>query len=192
MESLRLGSRVRSTTAEGPGRRYAVWLQGCRIRCPGCCNPQFFDAAGGGSLPVATLLEEVAGERGIEGATVLGGEPFDQPGSLGSFLRGVQGLGLSTVVFTGYLLEELRAVEEARRALEAIDLLVDGPYRATHPETRRRWAGSTNQRFHFLTSRYAPGIEVVEGLPHRTVEVAIGLDGRVTAHGWPEFSPARR
>ena len=42
---LRVGARVPVTRAEGPGARYALWLQGCSIRCPGCCNPHLFDAS---------------------------------------------------------------------------------------------------------------------------------------------------
>ena len=33
---------VAETVVEGPGKRLAIWVQGCEIRCPGCCNPRFF------------------------------------------------------------------------------------------------------------------------------------------------------
>jgi pyruvate-formate lyase-activating enzyme len=56
---LRVGSTAAATEREGPGRRYALWLQGCRIRCPGCCNPQFFAARGGRVVTPAALLEEI-------------------------------------------------------------------------------------------------------------------------------------
>ena len=67
------------------------------------------------------------------------------------------------------------------------DLLVDGRYEAQHPERSRRWVGSTNQRFHFLTSRYSPGIELLTpAVPERTVEARIGPDGQLLLTGWPE------
>jgi len=61
------------------------------------------------------------------------------------------------------------------------DLLVDGRYDAAQPETGRRWAGSANQRFHFLTARYSPGIELGR---ERIVEITLG-GGRIRANGWP-------
>ena len=44
---LRVGQRVESTEAEGPGTRFALWTQGCTLRCPGCCNPHLFADRGG-------------------------------------------------------------------------------------------------------------------------------------------------
>lgn len=189
--TLRVGARVAVTRAEGPGARYALWLQGCSIRCPGCCNPHLFDGEGGSVVEVPALLEEVKAVRHeIEGVTLLGGEPFEQAEDLHPFARGVLELGLSLVVFSGYTLEELRTQGASRPAvldlLSAIDVLVDGRYDAARPETERLWAGSTNQRFHYLTGRYASPIERPgpdEAL--RAMEVRIGSDGRVTANGWP-------
>lgn len=187
---LRVGPRVTGTIAEGPGSRYALWLQGCRLRCPGCCNPHLLDPAGGEELEVAALVREILAARDhVEGLTLLGGEPFDQADGAASLCREVRRAGLSVVVFTGYTLEELRARGDAGAAelLAATDLLVDGRYDRTRPERARRWAGSANQRFHFLTGRYAPGVErAAAGELERTVEVRLGADGRVFVNGWPE------
>ena len=52
------------TEAEGPGVRMAVWVQGCPMRCLGCCNPEmlpFERAEGGSPRTVASLLEALAG-----------------------------------------------------------------------------------------------------------------------------------
>jgi anaerobic ribonucleoside-triphosphate reductase activating protein len=186
---LRVGARVAVTRAEGPGARYALWLQGCSIRCAGCCNPQLFDAADGRDVRVASLLEEAADVRKeIEGLTVLGGEPFDQAGGLLAMLSGARRLGLSTLVFTGYSIDELREARDraVEGALEHIDVLVDGRYDAARPERGRLWVGSTNQRFHYLTGRYTPAIERPRrGGPLRSVEVRIRADGRISANGWP-------
>jgi len=181
---------VAETEAEGPGRRFALWVQGCAIRCPGCCNPQLFEREGGQELPVAAVVERISAVRGrIEGITFLGGEPFEQAGALSRLARAARGLGLSVMTFTGHTIEELRGRNDADvdALIETTDLLVDGPYVAALPERERRWAGSTNQRFHFLSSLYPPGIErpqPEEAL--RTVEIR--LDGaRLQANGWPEL-----
>jgi len=190
---LRVGARVPVTRAEGPGARYALWLQGCSIRCPGCCNPHLFEATGGDLLPVATLMTEVAAVCGeVEGVTLLGGEPFEQVQGLLPFALGVRGLGLSVMIFTGHTLDELRSRRDpATDALLATsDLVVDGRYEASRPERERLWAGSMNQRFHYLTERYTPAVERPgPDEPLRTVEVRIGPEGRLSANGWPDLGP---
>jgi anaerobic ribonucleoside-triphosphate reductase activating protein len=187
---LRVGARVPVTEVEGPGARYALWVAGCSIRCPGCCNPHLFEAAGGELLPVRRLLEEVrAAAPRIEGLTLLGGEPFEQAASLAALARGARALGLSVMTFTGYTLDALRARRDGAtdELLAATDVLVDGPYLAHRPEPRRRWAGSENQRFHYLTDRYDARIErPADGAPLRGVELHIRADGRVLMNGWPE------
>jgi anaerobic ribonucleoside-triphosphate reductase activating protein len=188
---LRVAARVPVTRAEGPGARYALWLQGCSIRCPGCCNPHFFDPSGGVSVEPAALVSEIAAVRAeVEGVTLLGGEPIDQAEAVAVLLQGVRDLGLSVMVFTGFTLAELRDRRSASvdGVLALVDVLVDGRYEASRPETHRLWVGSTNQRFHYLTSRYGPAIErPAAGEALRTVEVRVGVDGRWSANGWPAF-----
>jgi anaerobic ribonucleoside-triphosphate reductase activating protein len=186
---LRIGALVERTTCEGPGARLALWVQGCRIRCAGCCNPQLFAAGGGRRVTTESLAERVrAGAAELEGITFLGGEPFDQAAPLAELARAARAARLSVMTFTGYVLEELAARGDhgVAELLAATDLLVDGPYDRARPETRRRWVGSTNQRFHFLSDRYAPGIEWARpGEAFREVALELLPDGTVRVHGWP-------
>jgi anaerobic ribonucleoside-triphosphate reductase activating protein len=190
MHAIRAAAVVEVTEAEGPGARFAVWVQGCAIRCPACCNPHMFDPAAGTLVEPGELLARLDRVRGqVEGVTFLGGEPFEQARALAPFAREARERGLSMVAFSGHLLEDLRLDRPAgsRELLAELDLLVDGPYRADLPETTRRWAGSSNQRFHFLTTRYSPGIEAIRtGIPDRVVELRFGPDGRARRSGWPE------
>jgi anaerobic ribonucleoside-triphosphate reductase activating protein len=194
MAVLRVGARCEATTAEGPGARYAVWLQGCSIRCTGCCNPHLFDRREGEGVDVSALLREVAGARDeIEGVSVLGGEPFDQAEELAPFVRGVRALRLGIIVFTGFTLEELRERNDPATGdvLAAADLLVDGRYDSSRPETHRMWVGSANQRFRYLTARYTSAIEEgPEGRREQRLEVRIAPDGRVQRNGWPSGTSA--
>jgi anaerobic ribonucleoside-triphosphate reductase activating protein len=145
------------------------------------------DARGGVATTAAALLARlraVAAE--VEGVTLLGGEPFDQAPALARLARGARALGLSVMTFTGYRLEALRGRRDAAALLAATDLLVDGRYDRARPERARRWTGSANQRFHFLTDRYAPGLErIPPGEPAERVEISIAPDGAVAANGWP-------
>lgn len=157
--TINLAARVPVTEAEGPGRRFAIWVQGCPFRCPGCCNPQFLEFRPAEEITVAALLQEIeAVAAEIEGITLIGGEPFAQASPLAELTREVRARNLSVMVFSGYQLEKLQdpahADAESRTALLAqCDLLVDGLYRQDQPDPRR-WIGSRNQRIHFLTARY--------------------------------------
>ena len=68
----------------------------------------------------------------------------------------MRAVGLTVMVFSGYTLDEARALPDPAVAdlLAHTDILVDGPYDRDRPDTERRWIGSTNQRIHFLTDRY--------------------------------------
>jgi anaerobic ribonucleoside-triphosphate reductase activating protein len=155
---LQVAQTVACTEAEGPGRRYALWFQGCPLRCPGCCNPEMLPFEGGTAVPLAEVLREVEAARadGVEGITLLGGEPLAHAAGAAALAREVQARGLSVMVFSGHTLEEARRLPDpAVAALLALtDILVDGPYLRERPETRRRWIGSANQRIHFLSDRY--------------------------------------
>ncbi len=160
IQKLNLAQWIPATRTEGPGLRFALWFQGCSIRCPGCCNPEMLPFRKAHPLTVDYTLEliEDAVERfGIEGITCLGGEPFDQPDGLAELLEKVRSKGLSSVVFTGYTLEALREnpTPSVRRALRNIDVLIDGPFVRELSTESRRWIGSENQRLHFLSPRYA-------------------------------------
>lgn len=148
---------VACTEAEGPGKRCALWFQGCPLRCPGCCNPEFLPFTGGTIRSVESLFEQIAGakeEHGIEGITLLGGEPFAHMEAAAELARASQELGLTVMIFTGYVIEDLPRGVDTQALLQHTDILVDGPYLREQPDTARRWIGSANQRIHFLTDRY--------------------------------------
>ena len=154
---LQVASIVPVTEAEGPGRRFAFWFQGCPLRCPGCCNPEFLPFKGGTAMELDAIVEEMRKAKdgsAIEGITLLGGEPFAHAEGAAALAEAARSMGLSVMIFSGYLLEDLAAKPDNTRLLASTDILVDGPYDRDRPDTARRWIGSTNQRIHFLTDRY--------------------------------------
>src|SRR5207249_11616302 len=65
--------------------------------------------------------------------------------------------------------------------LALTDILVDGPYHREHPDTTRRWIGSTNQCIHFLTNRYS-----FDEQWRRRNTLEIRVAGRdITVNGFP-------
>ncbi|NOJ56297.1 radical SAM protein [Myxococcus xanthus] len=189
--TLRIAQRVPRTEAEGPGVRYALWVQGCPLRCPGCCNPEMFATERGTVETVEALAQAILATPGIEGLTLLGGEPFSQPGPAAALCERVRAAGLSIMVFTGHTLAELRAQarDDVDRLLATVDLLVDGRFEKDQPETARRWIGSRNQVMHFLTGRYAQD-DACFTAPN-TAEVHF-VGGKLVINGWPALADRLR
>lgn len=189
MALLNVAEWIECTEVEGPGRRFALWVQGCILQCPGCCNPHMFDFSPRKLVEaddVAGWIEQARSRSGIEGVTFLGGEPVLQARGLARVAQLIRPLGLSVMLFTGYRLEELpdMGLPGVEELLGLSDLVVDGPFVASRPEPVRNWVGSTNQRFHFLTARYRPGIEYDPRFS-RGFEVRIDSSSDLNINGWP-------
>ena len=185
---LRVAQQVKDTEAEGPGVRYAVWVQGCTIRCAGCCNPEMFvHGRGGREVDVDELARDILSTPGIEGLSMLGGEPFEQAEAVAALGRLVKAGGKTVMVYSGYTLAELEGqvrsgVPGVQALLDVADLLLDGRYDATRPEKVRRWVGSTNQVLHFFSDAYRP--DDPRFWSANTVELRLE-GGQLTINGWP-------
>jgi anaerobic ribonucleoside-triphosphate reductase activating protein len=188
---LRVATIIDDAEAEGPGRRFALWVQGCTIRCPGCCNPEMFTNVGGTEITVDAVVERLgAGERAIEGVSILGGEPFEQAAGVADLARRVRERGLTVMIYSGYTIGELRDQSTRDPGVAAllgeIDVLVDGRYDRERPEppppVGRRWLGSTNQVMHFLTPAYSASDPRMHAA--NTVEIH-WRDGKLVLNGWP-------
>lgn len=189
MSWLNLASWIPCTEVEGPGKRAALWVQGCDKRCVGCCNPDYLKIVEREILRAEVMVDrllEAQAEWGLEGVTLLGGEPFLQAQGLAVVAEGVSRAGLSVMTFTGYTIQELEelSLPGTRELLAWTDVLVDGPYESANPDRRRNWVGSANQQFHYLTKRYDASIEGTD-TPNREVEWRVRDDGRFVVNGWP-------
>ena len=73
---LNLAGMSPETEAEGPGRRIALWVQGCLRRCPGCCNPDMQPIREACMVETGDLirvLERIRESHDVEGVTFIGG-----------------------------------------------------------------------------------------------------------------------
>ncbi|MEC9443237.1 MAG: 4Fe-4S single cluster domain-containing protein [Myxococcota bacterium] len=189
--TLNVAARVPETEAEGPGRRYALWVQGCPLRCKGCCNPHMLEDRLASLIPTQEIIDEVLATPNIEGITMIGGEPFWQAKALAEVARQLREAGLSVMVFSGMTLTYIKRQgrEDWDAFLEQIDLLVDGPYIQTQHVDDRRWIGSANQKVHFLTDRYAHMAQDEQGWDKNsnTIEIRM-VNGQITINGFPDES----
>jgi len=186
---LNIANRISYTSVEGPGLRYALWVQGCDIDCPGCCNQDllpFVRRQVMSSSEIALEIEQAHENYGIEGVTFLGGEPTYQAKGLAEVAVFCQLQRLSVMVFTGFRLEQLRQrnLPGVEQLLNHTDVLVDGPFIAARRDSSRNWVGSENQKFHYLTQRYEESIET-SFVDRPAVEVRINLDEHLAINGFP-------
>ncbi|MCR5153417.1 MAG: pyruvate formate lyase-activating protein [Lachnospiraceae bacterium] len=100
----RINSFESFALVDGPGVRYCVFLQGCRMRCKYCHNPETWANEGGTELTSEELLKKVTRYRNYwsedGGVTVSGGEPLLQLDFLTEFLTLCKAEGINTCVDT--------------------------------------------------------------------------------------------
>lgn len=135
-------------------------------------------------VEVASLAADLVATPGIEGVTVLGGEPLQQLPAVAALARHCAAAGRGVIVFTGYTPDEARARPGFSALWSALDTLVAGPYDARRPEPAhgRAVVGSHNQVLLHRTERYA---DPAHWQGPRRVEAHIDLDGSVRLVGAP-------
>lgn len=89
---------------DGPGVRYVVFLQGCKMRCKFCHNPETWSAEGGEEYTAEELFKKAYRYKNYwkqnGGITVSGGEPLLQIEFVTEFFRLAKQKGINTVLDT--------------------------------------------------------------------------------------------
>ena len=183
---IRLHAVEPSSRANGPGLRAVVWFQGCTLGCPGCFNPTTHAPSGGYETEAGVLAEELIALHGIEGVSISGGEPFQQPEALAALVHRLRQTSLSILIFSGYTLKRIHALPLGPAILASIDVLVAGPY-VQEQHSGHGLLGSTNQRLHLLTGRYQPGD--FTRLPRG--EIILHRDGTMMVTGFAVFESVK-
>jgi len=158
-----------------------VFFQGCARACQGCFNPETHSFELNKMMGVDDIMARLP-DSAPEGITVSGGEPFMQAEGLYGLLAEARRRGLTTVVYTGFRIEELTSVS-ARSCMGLIDVLVDGAYEEANAEKTLLARGSANQRLHLLTARY----HIEDFMMPGKVEVTIAPGGEVTETGFSQI-----
>jgi anaerobic ribonucleoside-triphosphate reductase activating protein len=184
-DTLQVAEIVESTEVEGIGLRYVIWTQGCSFKCKNCCNPHLWAHKGGDSYAIPDLWSKIriAKEKNpkIEGVTFVGGEPLEQASAVASLAKLIKEYGLSVMVFTGFLYEDL--LKNQCPVLPYVDVIVDGLYIDSLRTIDRRFVGSSNQKMHFLTDFYTPD-DPRWAEPNMT-EIIMNGQGRIQVVGFP-------
>lgn len=191
-------SRTHSpVTNLGYGTRIGIWFQGCSIGCRGCVAVDTWSSDARDDTTVEEVMAYVRSRPDdelaqLDGITLSGGEPFDQPEALLELIRALRSWRaeiarpIDILCYSGHREERIRS--EHSEIVELLDALIPEPFvlaqRAVIP-----LRGSANQRVIALTplgtERYTG--EALERMTAQrdTMQVLIG-DGRVLMVGIPK------
>ena len=177
---IRLGDTLSSSQIYGPGNRFVIWVQGCSLECPGCWNKEFWTTESGYELEISKLISIISSTNEIEGITILGGEPLEQPEATLNLIQSVKRIGLIVMLYTGY--EEDEMTDLQLECVYASDIVIMGRYVASMRDTTLRWRGSSNQEIKILSEAYKD-IEIEE---KEEVEITIDTNGAISMAGYPQ------
>ncbi|NLK29295.1 MAG: radical SAM protein [Clostridiales bacterium] len=179
---------VKNTSVLGPGKRFALWLQGCKKQCKGCIFPEGQgEVTKGKWISTEELLDIIQSVKGIHGITISGGEPFLQIDELMDLCRQVkEHTKLDIILYSGYRFEELEAKYRDRfyKICSYIDILIDGEY-VEALNDNQAYRGSSNQTIHMLSDKYKPYLDQMNQLRNRTVELKMNSTGELVMIGIP-------
>jgi anaerobic ribonucleoside-triphosphate reductase activating protein len=137
-------------TVLGPGKRLGIWVQGCSLKCPGCISQDTWVTAAESFMPISFLLNSCRAMTSsqLDGVTISGGEPFEQPDALCKLIDGLHQWRseleepFDILCYSGLTLTYLQKHHSA--ILSRLDALIPEPFQQSLPRGNV-WRGSTNQ-----------------------------------------------
>lgn len=167
---LRLNKAHFPVKVLGPGRRIGIWVQGCSIGCPGCISQDTWNADPSKEIDIEVLLAwcRTVCETGsnVDGVTISGGEPFEQPEALAALLDGLHvwrselDKPFDILCYSGKSYKALQ--KHCAGLLAKLDALIPEPFIERQPRGKL-WRGSTNQPLILLSplghERYEPFVQ---------------------------------
>ncbi len=198
--SLEINKAHWPVTVLGPGRRIGLWVQGCSIGCKGCVSRDTWPHDASKTMTVSDIVawcRKVSGGK-LDGVTISGGEPFEQPQGLAALLdalaqwRREDKLEFDVLCYSGFPLKTLE--REHAALLAKLDAVIPEPYADKLP-LGDLWRGSANQPLVPLSAlgrlRYAQYVTASADSTGKAMQVAIE-GGRVWMIGIPARGDMQR
>lgn len=181
---MRLAHINNNSSIYGFGNTFAIWMQGCSLKCKGCWNKSMHDFEGGFYIKTEDLIiqiKEAINKYNISGVSILGGEPLEQFEELLKLMKLIKELNIGIILYTGYEKEEIKSSKKTE-IFDYADLLISGRYIEERRNINNHLFGSDNQVMDFLTDRYK-NENIVNGT---YVEIDIDENGRIDMYGYPD------
>ena len=159
------------STVNGPGYRFVLWVQGCKLNCKGCFNPETHSYLSATSNNIESIASEINSNPLIDGVTISGGEPLDYAIELIELMKMIKP-SLTSVIFTGYTIKEIVKDVNKVKLIKSVDMVLAGRYnnKFQHPYLGKKLLNITGR----VDSGYF--------LPKTSIEYSINLN-KVTKTG---------
>ncbi len=156
---IRVFGTADDSIVDGPGIRFAVFTQGCPDHCEGCHNPGSHDFSGGRMTTTEALIASMQRNPLLSGLTLTGGDPLCQPEACLELAQAARAMGLNVWCYTGWRWEQLmtQGNPAVLSLLQAVDVLVDGPFVLAERSLELKFCGSRNQRLIDVKKTLAAG-----------------------------------
>lgn len=139
---IKIAGLVPESYVDGPGIRFAIFMQGCHRHCDGCHNPITHDPNAGFTADTDDIISQIKHNSLLHGITLTGGEPFLQPVPAIEIAQAAKNFGLNVWCYTGFTFDDVKSSP----LLNFVDVLVDGEFRLADRDLDLRFRGSRNQR----------------------------------------------
>jgi len=168
----------------GPGKRVGIWVAGCSRGCKGCSNPELWEQKPEYEISVdrlASIIDNLSHNHEIDGFTISGGEPLNQPEELTKLVQILSTISSDILVYTGYQIEELRNRQDRATdsVLAHIAVLIDGEYIEEFNDGSFL-RGSSNQRVHLLSEEHKKKYQRYFSEGHNQIQNFTTADGVVS------------
>ena len=148
---MRIAGITSESLIDGPGIRLVVFTQGCNKRCKGCHNPSTHAIDGGRDASVDEILSHLTPLT--TGITISGGEPMLQIPEVFKLLQAAKERGLTTILYTGLTLDELRSrPNDFIAVMKHLDAMKVGPYIEELKSLDRPYGSSNQEMLYNLNS----------------------------------------
>ncbi len=136
---------------DGPGVRFVIFLQGCKMRCKFCHNPETWSMTEGEDWEAAKLFERAYRYKNYwkadGGITVSGGEPLLQAGFVAELFSLAKHKGVNTCLDTSgqpFNEEDAEFMSSFEKLMDNTDLVMLD-LKDFSEEAHRRLTGYTNK-----------------------------------------------
>lgn len=183
-DEIRINRAHYPVTVLGPGKRIGIWLQGCSIGCPGCLSKDTWPTDSGTLIQIGQLVDwcRKYESEGVDGITISGGEPFEQPEALEALLGELHAWTdkksppIDYLCYSGNKFGVLH--KQHPRILSMLDTIISEPF--VEAELGKPLRGSGNQPIIHLTelgaSRFAEYAD--ESLSQSAKRFQLTVDGK--------------